>query len=478
MKILVIVLVCAWVEVVLGMYDASRSFQENHAEFLKVFSNEQRIDDHHIAIAKNLTESECETLGLQVDAIEKHAASVEAHKQHTLREALEIIQRSEKSQKKKIGKSTCMVYFGGDAKVLDKILSNVKSLPQVTYVERSENVVAASDSQFWGIRRVSAPDLPLNPTFESTHTGKGVNVYVLDSGIVIDHDEFQNSQSSRAAHLVNFVRDEPVTDLNGHGSHVAGTAAGINAGIARDANVYNIKVLNGTGHGILWHVTLGIQEAMEHANGKAGVLVMSLTGGSRSQHIEDAILEASSVGLISVVAAGNANTDACQFSPAAIGGQASGQRKMFSVASSTQQDQRSSFSNYGRCVDVFAPGSEILSASHLGRNLYATMSGTSMSAPHVAGILATLLEKHGNDASSAVNEFLDITALHRIDPSSMSRGQQRNTNNSLAQTPRVTNVYKPGPFVGQDIQEKNGNTAMKTVVALVLSVLVSLLINT
>ena len=231
----------------------------------------------------------------------------------------------------------------------------------------------------WGLDRID--DLTgLDGTFEFNYSGKNIHVYVVDTGIYSDHNEF----SGRVGNGFSAVRDgRGSEDCNGHGTHVAGTIAGQRYGVAKDAIVHAVRVLNCRGSGSTSGVVSGLSWVLENAQ-RPAVVNMSL-GGPRSRTLDRAIERLTSAGINVVVAAGNDSSDACNYSPSAVS-------SALTVGSSNRNDNRSSFSNYGRCLDLFAPGERITSAwiGEAGSNR--TTSGTSMASPHVAGVAALYLE--------------------------------------------------------------------------------------
>lgn len=247
----------------------------------------------------------------------------------------------------------------------------------------------------WGLARVSHVD-PL--TFKNYKNyeynpdgGKDVKVYVIDTGVNVDHSDF-NGRAVWGQTVPNGDRDE---DGNGHGSHCGGTIAGTKYGIAKKATVVAVKVLRSNGSGTMADVVRGVdwatsahlkEEAQAQQKGtkyKGAVANMSL-GGGKSPSLDRAVNGAVESGIVFAVAAGNDNADACNYSPAAS-------ELAITVGASTIEDERAYFSNYGKCVDVFAPGLNILSIWKGGRYATNTISGTSMASPHVAGLAAYFL---------------------------------------------------------------------------------------
>jgi hypothetical protein len=312
----------------------------------------------------------------------------------------------------------CLIQFTCDESIIgnDFFLDTVPAISDIS-LDVPVIVSAPNMRELWGLDRLNQKDLPLDRSFSASHTGAGVRVYILDTGVFVEHEQF----GGRAVYGANFVK-EGDQDQNGHGTHVAGTAAGTNTGVARDATVVAVKVLGASGAGSSVGVARGILWAVDHAksNGnRASVISMSLGGGT-NVFMMKAAQAAAKAGHIVVVAAGNNGGDACDYSPANVGGsgKAGG---VITVMSSDVRDVRSSFSNHGDCTDIIAPGSAIRSAWVGATGAYKTISGTSMAAPAVAGVAATLLEKHHFDKVAAVQELFATTAAGKIEDMKDSR---------------------------------------------------------
>ncbi len=232
----------------------------------------------------------------------------------------------------------------------------------------------------WGLDRIDQRSLPLNNTYSAAGSGSGVTVYIIDTGIRTTHDEY----SSRVVAGYDFVdNDSDPSDCDGHGTHVAGTAVGSTYGVAKAASVSGVRVLNCSGSGYTSDVVAGMNWVRtNHSSGDA-VVNMSLGGGG-SKSIDDAVAALTAAGITVVVAAGNSNDDAQYYSPARA-------PTAITVGSTTSTDARSSFSNYGSTLDIFAPGSSVLSAWYTSNTASNTISGTSMASPHVAGAAAVYL---------------------------------------------------------------------------------------
>lgn len=258
----------------------------------------------------------------------------------------------------------------------------------------------------WGLARISHRNSLTLSTFQKyeyvEEGGEGVDAYVIDTGVNIKHLEFEG----RAKWGKTIPKGAKDFDGNGHGTHCAGTIGSRKYGVAKGANIIAVKVLGDNGSGSMSDVISGILWAAEEASAKdaaaakelaatgktkhkGSVANMSL-GGGKSQTTDDAVNAAVDAGLHFAVAAGNDNKDACNYSPAAA-------EKAVTVGASTLSDTKAYFSNDGPCVDVFAPGLNILSTWSPGNSSSNTISGTSMASPHVCGLLAYLLSIHGTE---------------------------------------------------------------------------------
>ncbi|NBR00134.1 MAG: hypothetical protein EBT97_06695 [Actinobacteria bacterium] len=268
----------------------------------------------------------------------------------------------------------------------------------------------------WGLDRIDQRALPLDSMITRPATGSGVNIYVIDTGVYAAHSQF----GGRVTSGYTAVNDGWGTnDCDGHGTHVAATAAGSTYGVAPFAAVVPVRVLDCYGSGSVSGVVAGINWMIDHhVAGQPAVANMSL-GGGYSATINDAVARAVADGITMVVAAGNENTDACLTSPASAPG-------AITVAASTSTDYKASYSNYGACVDIFAPGSSIISAATTSTTAVRTLSGTSMASPHVAGAAALVLANARSSTPAQVAEKLRGDAT-----SSALLGVSSGTTNSL-----------------------------------------------
>ncbi|WP_206184459.1 S8 family peptidase [Thermoactinospora rubra] len=246
----------------------------------------------------------------------------------------------------------------------------------------------------WGLDRVNQRSLPLDGRRVHGPSASGVTAYVIDSGVRVTHRDF----GGRARHGYDAVDRDPVADdCSGHGTHVAGTLAGRRYGVARDAAVVAVRVLDCEGRGTTADVVAGIDWVTRNARLPAVANVSIL--GSPGDILDTAVANSIAEGITYVVAAGNSDEDACGSSPARVGA-------ALTVGATTASDTRAPFSNWGRCVDLFAPGALITSAWNTGDGASSTLSGTSMAAPHVAGAAALLLAIHPSATPAQVAQML------------------------------------------------------------------------
>ncbi len=252
----------------------------------------------------------------------------------------------------------------------------------------------------WGLDRIDQRSLPLNTTFTPAGTGAGVRAYVIDTGIYASNDF-----STRLTTGYDFVdNDTDATDCHGHGTHVAGTVAGTAYGVAKQATLVPVRVLSCTGSGYTSDVIAGINWAISDHQAHPGPAVANMSlGGSADKSTDDAVAAAVAAGITMVVAAGNSNADACTASPAR-------ETTAITVGAIDSSDARASFSNYGTCVDIFAPGVSITSDGISSPTSTATMSGTSMASPHTAGTVAVYLGLHPTDTPAQVVTSLKASA--------------------------------------------------------------------
>jgi|SRR5215208_2745906 len=290
----------------------------------------------------------------------------------------------------------------------------LKSDPRVAYVE-PDAVVHATATQTgatWGLDRIDQRALPLNSSFTYFNTGAGVTAYIIDTGIRFAHNEF----GGRATSGYDAVDGGSADDCNGHGTHVAGTVGGSTYGVAKGVSLVAVRVLNCSGSGTWSGVIAGINwVTAQHAEGAPAVANMSLGGGASSS-VDSAVQNSISDGVSYAIAAGNGNAggkaqNACNYSPARVGA-------AMTIAATDRTDTKPRWSNYGSCVDLFAPGVSITSAWYTSGTATNTISGTSMATPHVAGVAAQYLQSNTAATPATVRNALYNNATPNVVKSS------------------------------------------------------------
>jgi subtilisin family serine protease len=290
---------------------------------------------------------------------------------------------------------------GFSAKLPDAAVAALRLDPSVAYIEQDQvmSAIAVQGGATWGIDRVDQRDLPLSGTYEYNADGTGVTAYIIDTGIRFDHEQF----GGRATSGFDAVDGGPADDCNGHGTHVSGTVGGATYGVAKNVRLVAVRVLNCSGSGTTSGVIAGIDwVTADHAAGAPAVANMSLGGGA-STSLDNAVINSINDGVTYGIAAGNSNANACNYSPARAG-------PALTVGSTTSTDARSSFSNYGTCVDIFAPGSSITSAWYTSSTATNTISGTSMATPHLVGAAALYLQANPGATPAQVEAALESNA--------------------------------------------------------------------
>ncbi len=291
----------------------------------------------------------------------KHGATVEHTYQHAVR-----------------GFAGTMTRAAARALAADPAVARVEQNGTVSLVGTQPNPPS------WGLDRIDQRDLPLNSSYTYPNTASNVRAYIIDTGIRVTHQDF----GGRAGFGTNTVGDGNNTDCNGHGTHVAGTVGGAAYGVAKGVQLTAVKVLGCTGSGSFAGVIAGVDWVTGHHTSGPAVANMSLGGTGTNITLENAVRASIADGVVYALASGNSNSDACNFTPART-------PEAITVNATAINDSRASFSNYGTCSDIFAPGVNITSAWYTSDSATNTISGTSMASPHVAGGAALILGANG-----------------------------------------------------------------------------------
>ncbi|CAM5653040.1 S8 family peptidase [Streptomyces aurantiogriseus] len=269
--------------------------------------------------------------------------------------------------------------------------------PAVAFVEKDQRVTldATQTNPPWGLDRIDQATLPLSRTYTYPNTaGNGATVYVIDTGVRITHQQI----AGRAAYGYDAIDGDTIAaDGNGHGTHVATTVAGTTYGVAKAARIMAVRVLDNEGSGTTSGVIAGV-DWVTAQSARPAVANMSLGGGA-SIALDTAVRNSIASGVTYAVAAGNSNANAGSSSPARVSA-------ALTVGAGTSADYRAGYSNYGSVLDLFAPGSSIPGGWHTGDTATATLSGTSMATPHVAGAAAVYLTSHPTASPAAVHSAL------------------------------------------------------------------------
>ncbi|MEW5931283.1 MAG: S8 family peptidase [Gemmatimonadota bacterium] len=287
---------------------------------------------------------------------------------------------------------------GFAARLSEGQLTALRHNPAVDYVEQDQEMVVqyVQTSPPWNLDRIDQRNLPLDGRYVYNSLGSGVRAYVIDSGLQANHPEF----GGRAQNVYDAVGDgQNGNDCNGHGTHVAGIVGSVKYGVAKGVALRGVRAVNCSGSGTTSGIIASVDWVRANA-AKPAVANLSL-GGGFSSALNTAVNNLAASGVFVSVGAGAENQSACNVSPASAA-------SAFTVAATTSTDARASYSNYGSCIDIFAPGSSILS-TWIGSTTR-TLSGTSMAAPHAAGVAALYKATYGETATATLDSWLKSNA--------------------------------------------------------------------
>lgn len=292
------------------------------------------------------------------------------------------------------------VVRGASEKAIERLLWD----DRVAFVEEDGMVYldATQSGATWGLDRIDQRNRPLNGTYIYNTTATNVRTYIIDSGVLASHSQFGGRVSGGASYIND---GRGTSDCNGHGTHVAGTVAGSVHGVAKGARIVPVRVFGCTGGSSNSTIIAGIDWVRAN-HVKPAVANMSLGGGASSA-TDTATNNLINAGVTVVVAAGNSNANACNYSPARVA-------NAITVGSTTNTDARSSFSNFGSCVNIFAPGSSITSAWYTSNTATNSISGTSMASPHVAGVAALYLAGAPSASPATVRNYVYSRATTNV----------------------------------------------------------------
>ena len=350
----------------------------------------------------------------------------------------ETAKRKVRTRGGKVQREFSRVLNGFAAKLDATALAEVRKDPAVDYVEPDRVITldATQPNPTWGLDRIDQRALPLSRSYTYDTEAANVTAFIIDTGIRLDHADF----GGRARSGYDAIDGGSADDCNGHGTHVAGTVGGNTYGVAKRVNLVAVRVLNCSGSGSTSGVIRGIDWVTANRGSGPAVANMSLGGGA-STALDTAIGRSTAAGVTYAVAAGNESQNACNVSPARA-------PSAITVGATTSSDARASYSNYGSCLDIFAPGSSITSAWHTSASATNTISGTSMASPHVAGAAALHLAANPTASPAQVASALTGKATTGVVTNAGSGSPNRLLFTGPATTPTPPTSCAAQPYTG------------------------------
>ena len=280
----------------------------------------------------------------------------------------------------------------------------------------------------WNLDRLDQHSNSLDGEFNPSGDGAGIDMYILDTGIRYDHTDFNGRVQYAGMDSIDELTGSELMgeDCNGHGTHCAATAGGTIHGVAKGANIYSLRVLGCNGKGAVSGIVMGIDFLIGKSKKESSRKVMGLSLDLKmTRSLNLAVEMAAQSNIPAIVAAGNQGKDSCLYSPSSA-------TSSISVGATNLQDVAMPFTNSGECVDLFAPGTEIASASYACSSCEVVKSGTSMAAPHVLGASAILLQEHGDLTAAEVKQkLIERSSKGIVDLSRLPQDLAENTPNRL-----------------------------------------------
>ncbi len=365
------------------------------------------------------------------------AAAADEHKQRVIVQlshpsSLDQAVTEERQRGGRIRHTYRHVLTGFAADLAPERISALRKDPRVKAVslDQRTQIAGVQPAPPWGLDRIDQREALLDDSYSYDSSGVGATVYVVDSGVRMDHADFEG----RVRSGYDFVDgDANATDCNGHGTHVAGTVGGAKYGVAKQVEMVSLRVFDCGGSGWSTDTIAAFDWVVSHKQGPA---VINFSGGGGAYApMDEAAARTSAAGVPTVVAAGNDSDDACLTSPARA-------PAAITVGATAQGDYRAGFSNYGPCLDLFAPGASVLSSTMGSDTSSGYMSGTSMATPHVAGAVARYLQSHPTATAAETTAALQTVATPDVVADSLSG------NDGLLYVPPPPAATPPGPPTG------------------------------
>jgi subtilisin family serine protease len=381
----------------ISLFSCSEQFTELNV------TQEANLDDN--LVKPNLRQAE-----LSIDKDSYIVVFNESTSEKEIDDEVDDLDKKEKIRADDVFKSALKGY---SARLSPAALAKLKKNPKVAFIEKNQvmsiNAVTISNPT-WGLDRIDQTKLPLSTSYTYTSNGTGVDAYIIDTGILLNHVDFAGRAIggySAIGTATNYV------DQNGHGTHVAGIVGGSTYGVAKNINLIAVRVLDATGGGSTAGVIKGVDWVTSHHATRPAVANMSLGGGA-SAALDLAVSNAIKDGVVMCVAAGNSSVDAGRSSPARVAAAITVGATGAYPSLGSNYDVFAAYSNYGSVIDVFAPGTSIMSAYIPNNTSTAVLSGTSMATPYVAGAVGKYLSVNVNSTPAQVSTFIKSSSTKNV----------------------------------------------------------------